>query len=297
MSFMLEVEISGLCLYVVHPDGQKVTVLMPDCRDTTADPRHVDTRKGTPHVGYLRYDLADQVSGVPKADSDTPLYEVVRQFDLESLDLGFAGGVAIEGLVPGASPTAPDELLVPGVNGFADKLEVPQAMFGDAPPAVLLMRAVLTGGRFDSTNDGKGWHLDATLNSVPTNYEGQFAQFTTWSRRVDAEALEISIKQFGSAGVQTIRLAPPGNAPDRVLRVKLANLCAVNPLEWRALGLPEVRLRKDEDFKWLYRVLAPRNESYESALNHRELPVPTLLADVPEGSLDLCYSARITQAH
>ena len=79
MSFMLEVEISGLCLYVVHPDGQKVTVLMPDCRNDIVSPRHVDTRKGKPHVGYLRYDLADQVPGVQKGVGDTPLYEVVRQ--------------------------------------------------------------------------------------------------------------------------------------------------------------------------------------------------------------------------
>ena len=146
-------------------------------------------------------------------------------------------------------------------------------------------------------NDGKGWRLDSTLNSQPIDYEGQFAKYTTWSRRVEAPALEITIRSFGAAEMDTIRLAPPGDAPDRVLKIKLANLCADNPLEWDALGLPEVALRRDDDFKWLYRLLAPRNESYESALNNKELPVPILLPNVPVGDRELCYSARITQPH
>src|SRR4051812_37492518 len=59
MSFTLEVEFSGLCLFVLHPDEPRVAVLMPDARKSTANPVHVDGTRGIPHVGYTRFDLAN----------------------------------------------------------------------------------------------------------------------------------------------------------------------------------------------------------------------------------------------
>jgi hypothetical protein len=94
MSFTLEVDFSGLCMYVVNPDTGKVTVLMPDCRmrTHTADVFHADGQRAVHHVGYVRINLADL--GVPltltppAVTSDAagePRYELVHRFDRQVL--------------------------------------------------------------------------------------------------------------------------------------------------------------------------------------------------------------------
>ncbi|MBW3629546.1 MAG: hypothetical protein KY464_09630, partial [Gemmatimonadetes bacterium] len=61
MSFELRVKFSGLCLFLVHSDTKRVAVVMPDCRRNGPNPpdQHLDGEPAEPHVGYLRFDLAN----------------------------------------------------------------------------------------------------------------------------------------------------------------------------------------------------------------------------------------------
>src|SRR6187549_3897635 len=65
--FHLQIEFSGLCLFVRRRDAlgvvnpTRVTVLMPDARrQPNVDVmRHHDGTEAVPHSGYLRFDLGD----------------------------------------------------------------------------------------------------------------------------------------------------------------------------------------------------------------------------------------------
>src|SRR5262245_46820732 len=92
MPFELRVDISGLCLFMIHPNGEEIAVVMPDARKGRLDPKHVDHNangrvNGVFHTGYLRYDLACLWAGFPPGGRRSgPSYEVVHRFDGEALE-------------------------------------------------------------------------------------------------------------------------------------------------------------------------------------------------------------------
>src|SRR6185503_4848350 len=69
--FKLEVEFSGLFLYVVDRNSGAIGLVMPDGRlakNNTRNPvpaEHADGTDAKAHVGYLAYDLADTGADVP----------------------------------------------------------------------------------------------------------------------------------------------------------------------------------------------------------------------------------------
>lgn len=61
--------------------------------------------------------------------------------------------------------------------------------------------------------------------------------------------------------------------------MRIANICADNPLEWRELGVQRVVVsREDDDFRWFYQILESKTGSLTSlvARSGGKLPVPKL---------------------
>lgn len=267
MPFDLEIEFSGLCLYVVHPDGNQVAVLMPDARwRTNADPFHADATPAVPHVGYLQANAADMGINLPSGeDGGGPRYELIHRFDRQAVDFD------------GAFSTAPltNGLKFPVFDQFAPGLELIPGLFDSAPPPQLLMRLVLTGGTFESSLEEPVWEFSDLLNPGATNgYGGQFASFAVWKRQVPGEQLNLRIMDFAGNVQATLPLAP--STPGGKVRLKMSNLCSENPLEWDDLPIREVT-GPDNDFRWLYRLLQPAGGGeFEmiSATSHYPIPLP-----------------------
>jgi hypothetical protein len=267
VSFELRIEFSGLCLFIVNQDRTRVGVAMPDAREKAniATMRHVDNTVAVPHAGYLRFDLRDLQPDVPDIPGGTasngPRYEVVHRFDGEALDLGLGPDPAKIGI---------DELLFPNFKSIDDRLAILPGLFGDAPPTELLMRTVLAGGTFTSHSGGSNWTFPTINLPAGGPYQGQFANYVVWTRTISGDSLTVTIAPFRKGEPTTLRLKPRNG----VLQLKIANLCADNPLEWRELKLRTVSGDEDLDFKWLYRLMKDP-EKVAPGIN-AELPVPVL---------------------
>jgi len=250
--FRLQIEFSGLCLFITRKDKRRVTVLMPDARRERSVEvmRHHDGTEAVPHSGYVRFDLGDALPGVFSVapnNSVGPRNEGIHRFDREELKLNLGDAPRIK----------TDELEFPDFGKINDRLQVNPRMFDDSPPAELLMRMDLTGGCFTAHSGGCNWTFpDTNLASGP--YQGQFANYVTWTRIVKQDTLNVTIAPFGKAGF-TFPLHPSEN---RLIRLKVSNLCAENPLEWPDLALRVIapNQNEDKDFKWLYRLFVVKGE-------------------------------------
>jgi hypothetical protein len=309
-TFELRVEFAGLCLYVDHRTSKrkpesKVTILMPDARKTVK-PVHVDGTKGEAHVGYVRFDLANVLAAVgdgevPAGDVDdgtgSPPNEFVHRFDFEELVfLNLPAERMRDGPIP-----------VPNFDGFTDGIRPIEDLLEGIPeqPSPLLMRTIIEGGTLSGTPSGKTWGLSPALNTKPgRGYSGNFAGFVVWTRELQQadfrDGLLVEMRKLdGSGDVTRIRLKPVtmkdsnGNAAPRIT-LKVANLCAHNPLEWGDFTLRKV-VDRDVDFKWLYRVLEadPPIPSIRDRLAFAELPFPREVSVQAYGDED-CMGATIT---
>jgi hypothetical protein len=314
MSFNLEIEFSGLCLYVVHPEQQRVAVLLPDARRTEGNdpPRQVDGEEGVPHVGYLRFNLANLITGLPAGVEEQdfregPEYEVIHRFDRQVLEL--------TGL--GQEPMTVS-LDVPNFARFASDMQLAQGLFSANPPPTLLMRTILVGGTLAGGKHTEKWHmapLSAKLEassppahvdavspqeSPPENHAGspppdpladdQFASGAMWTRKVEADEVGVRISTFEGGVHAAFTLRPVAGAGS--VRLKIANLCAENPLEWAEMNLRKVE-GDDIDFKWLYSLIeVPKVITAVTGL--ADLPVPRRGPGGLVGHLDDCMPARIT---
>lgn len=292
MSFELLVEFAGLCLYVAHPERNKVAILMPDGRKD-ADPEHPDGEDGEAHVGYIRFDLANlNVSGMTlpapgKLDdgSGSPPNEIIHRFSGQQLDFG---------LEPDDNPMKID-IGVPSFDEFAGSLEPVRELYTSPRPEELLMRTTISGGAFASTRQGKTWQFSSVLqaNGPRPTYSGQFAGFTVWHRPVKADGLTVTISDFDGTPAVQIPLKPRDIGGKSIIAIKVANLCSNNPLEWGEYPLRTV-VKHDLDFKWLYRLLRPANgDSFEKALAGAELPFPRAKPNQAFGDED-CMGGIIT---
>ena len=266
MSFTLQVEFSGLCFYIIDPNGTQVGIVMPDAHNRP-NLTHLDGTPAKPHVGYIRYDLANAGVDVPHDVSlDAPLYEGIHRFKREDLDFG----------LPSDEPLATPALELPEVKEYAKGLELLPGLYGKNPPPILLMRTVLRGGRLETMPEIESWKFSSVLNPTrPTQYEGKFAGSATWTRQVNANELVIRLGEFDGTPKSTLRLKPV--AADTVVKLKVANLCSDNPLEW-----PEMPTRTflggfDDDFKWFYRLLKhTAGTPIGDLLGGEPLPAPEL---------------------
>jgi hypothetical protein len=265
MAFELRIEFSGLCLFVQKREGdvvREVGVVMPDARTTpnTETMRHSDGTIAVPHAGYLRFDLGDLLPGIPGAwtNSTTPRYEGVHRFVREELDLGLKAEPRVN----------TDELAFPNFGEIRPGVTIIEGLFdkAKAPPKQLLMRMRLSGGEFTTHSGGSNWLFPAIATSTGSPYQGQFANFAVWKRWVEQDDLALTITPFRDHKDNkptTLNLRPR----NQVLKLKVANLCAENPLEWEELKIRIITGEKDKDFKWLYRLLdTPANQ----------FPVPVL---------------------
>jgi hypothetical protein len=268
MAFTLRVEFAGLCLYVMHPDGQHVAVLMPDCRKST-NPNlvHLDGTDAEPHVGYVRLDMERLGLAIATPPGLEPRYELVHRFDRQVLK--FDGAIT-------ASPINTGNLHYPSFDYMGFALDLVGNLFTATPPAVLLARMVLDGGDLVGTpipNDW--WEFPQVGNPSGPTYTSQFASNATWTRAMDGNTLTVRITDFAD---QEEAAFPMANIPEgSTVSIKVANLCCHNPLEWRDLTSRLVK-GPDVDFKWLYKLLTPRGTSYPDLLNGTELPHPRLVA-------------------
>src|SRR5262245_35883021 len=99
MSFDLRIEFSGLCLFVVHPEGQQVGVAVADALQHSSKEtmKHSDGSAAEPHAGYLRFDLGNLLPGVTPAsnNSESPFNEAVHRFNREWLEIDDMRGNAL----------------------------------------------------------------------------------------------------------------------------------------------------------------------------------------------------------
>src|SRR5215831_1236086 len=265
MSFELQIEFSGLCLFVVSRDGRRVGVAMPDARrrPNTGTMRHPDGTLAVAHAGYFRFDLGDLRGDIPAATTpaDGPRYEVVHRFDREELDLA---------LPEDRSRVGVGELNYPDFRRIDEKIKIIPGLFSEErPPNEVLMRMVLTGGSFTSHSGGSNWTFPTIETRSGAPYQGQFANYSVWTRTIDQDKLRLAITPFGNGKRTTVELTPRNG----MIQLKVANLCAENPLEWCEL---DIRSSGDEDldFKWLYRLM--KNPTSVRPGLKGELPVPVL---------------------
>lgn len=289
MSFTLEVEFSGLCLYLLHPDGTQIGIVMPDGR--TADDKnapdltHLDGTPAKSHVGYLRFDLANTGAFPQKETRKHPTYEAIHLFNFEELDFGLGDH----------QPLKTPELHVPDVGEFASLLDTVPKLFTDSPPPELLMRTILQGGSIDSNPADELWTIDTKFNAKKTTVKGKFAGFSTWTRRVDASQLVLRIKNWKGIENSVIVLRP--NEPEGTIKLTVANLCAENPMEWPELGLRVFGGPVDDDFKWFYRLLKhPKGPFQTLTSKAKPLPAPILDKNSPksEGGTPNCSSLKFS---
>lgn len=278
MSFELQIEFTGLFLYLARPDG-RYTVLMPDCRDKAVSAQHEDGHKGVAHAGYVRVDAAALGLNVPAGSADTPQFEVVHRLSGQEVHLS--------GLTAGAVGGAP------ALPRFEAPYFVDMALRRDTlteTPRDLLMRLELTGGRFVAGVAGHQWSIPATLGSEAAPQVGAYASSVLWTTTMGGDTMEVLLRAFGTSPADAPRLSLRCGAGDepRVVSIRIANLCAQNPLEWDSLELAETD--RDLDFKWLYRLVESTSGSFKSRLQSScpptdvHFPFPTLSGGVPRSN-------------
>jgi hypothetical protein len=292
MGFILDVEFSGLCHFLVHPDGRQIGVVMPDGRLPKETGRTIPPYDKPPfkddlvcHVGYLRYNLADtgvDVGG--SGSSDDPSFEVVHRFDFDDLDFGLGFD----------EPLAEPRLAVPDVKDFAPNVEPVPGLFGVSPPRRLLMRTILRGGRLTSTPTDALWKFNGCLHPKGVEHIGKFAGFVRWRRFVFDDELVMRLSSWTGVDKTVVRLRPHG--PERVVKLKIANLCAENPLEWPELFPRLFQAKADNDFKWFYFLWADKSgkEFKEILKGCKPGPLPVPEPFKSHGDIDNCTSSKQT---
>jgi hypothetical protein len=290
--FELRVTFTGLCLFLIQEDRTKVAVVQPDCRkgDGAIHPDHPGGGKGRFHIGYIRFELVNLVEGYPVGtQKEGPAYEVVHRFRHEDLSWGLpvdntpmtigTGLPAFERIAPDLKSTRGECLLEPIRNRWDN----------DAP---LVMRTVLSGGTLSGS--GKtNFYFPKVFNPDMPDYTGSFADEVTWTRTVKAAGLNLCIRPFGAATGTRIPLKPIQDGAQKIISIKVANLCSENPLEWNRFKDPR-QPKKDKDFRWLYRVLRPvSGNPIESLLHGMRLPVPTRDKKVSSG-VENCIGGTIS---
>jgi hypothetical protein len=302
MPFTLEVEFTGLCMFVINTrvragvDVDDVVVLLPECRRKEKDPIHLDNTPARAHTGYLRFDLGNlDIEKNPFATGSPtygPFYEGVHRFSRQLLDFGLSD-MEWEAVEP----------MLPEVHRFAPTLRLRREVIAANPSGTrAVMRTQLRGGTLRGKVD-KGekdeWQFPKTFNPAEA-YRGEFVDHVVWRRRVereDEDVLNLTIKPMSGGGSEPETLVRLRPRDDGIIRLKIANLCCANPLEWDSLEneCPEPLRRRpakevenekkpratvDVDFKWFYQLLLPAGKpNYDELLKRGNLPIPKLLTE------------------
>lgn len=272
--FTLSVEFAGICLYVIDPKKERVAVLLPTANGGI-NPTHEDGTDGARHVAYLRMDLANFDPNVPPGSvPDGPQFEVVRQLRHAEIRLE---PEASEDFFRVEPLSLPDLSVYEGKIRLKKNLFTDDDLFPNNPPAELQARMMLTGGTLAATVAGGSISppkpgRDPAWDTSDFNWAGS----VRWTCTIPGDSLTIRIVPLdGSAEPPPLRLVPAVRGTDRVIDLKIANLCESNPLEWRDFERKHVR--DDVDFKWLFRLYDPIGaRTIRAALNRPSLPYPRL---------------------
>ena len=300
MSYTLRVTFSGLCLWVFHPARRAACVLLPDARMLSRRPptgpdawQHEDGTEPSPHVGYVHFDLARLHR--PDAPShelrDVPPGEVTSRLDgreivLLSLPPEEDGELPFP--VPGFDARdAPMPYRMPNLRDIAPAAMLrPGAIDGGHLPSLLARTFVRGGELADEVTSGPWVVSSAMQGTKKRKVQGLFAGRMVWERDIPEAPLEIALPRLGEpvdADTPRFVLYPAVNGSQKFIELKIANLCAVNPLEWPGLSREEVR--EDKDFKWYFRLLQPVPDSrvptdpdkpFAGQLGGSEFPYPRL---------------------
>jgi hypothetical protein len=263
--FELRVKFTGLNLFLAHKDLVQVAVLQPDCQNG-ADMAHQDGSNGVPHVGFLKFDLANLE---PAAANDVLRGQGVYRFKQQTLDFGLGDDGPI---------SVPTDFPLPDFALFAPNLTVRSDLFS-ASPSPLLMRVILRSGAIKDPFGNTARAMPQVLNPRPAAYERQFRDDVTWIRTVKDDHVTLTIRSFAGADVARVTLKPVAG----VVALTIANLCSDNPLQWPEFGFDQVA-SDDEDFKWLYRLLLHPDGTFKKVLLGSPFPIPRLVQDGPVGT-------------
>jgi len=289
-TFDLEIEITGISLFLWGEGRKKVDIVMPDATQDTPQPKHPNGDNAVPHAGYLRFDLRNLATGViglpTPGPADGPSYEVVHRFNREELQLG----------LPDAQTEILGELAVPDFTRFAPVREPIPGLLAAEPPEVVLMRTRLDGGEFSTVLDVVEWKILGDLRPDQQPTTAQYGGEIKWRREVGGPGLLLRIVRFDGQGTIEIPLVPlkenPGDRPS--IRLKIANLCE-NPLEWPELARPRPPV-SDVDFRCLYWLMQPhRNfDIRKYPLSVCPVPEPVRVPHPGEGDLQDCFPGQVS---
>ena len=290
--FRLRIDLTGICLYLWAVDRKSLTVVMPDAarRPPSHVLRHPDGTPAAPHVGYLRFDLKNLVTGLVSGDQEgengSPSYEAVHRFQFEELKLGLPEGDEVRGA-----------LGLPNADVFAPVRRAMRSLDDERPPNFVLMRMRLDGGSVRTKEVSIDWKIDGYLHPDARMTRFRAHGTVVWERELSGTGLEVVLSRFGGAETARIplRALPPRKGATPEIRLKIANLCS-NPLEWSELDTPVVP-GPDVDFKWLYRLLEPCPDNGGASYPPHLCPVPEpiLRRERKEGDLDDCYGMQATR--
>lgn len=279
MSFTLKVQFTGLCAHVVHPKEPWVAVLMPDGRFHGAAKRHPDGTPAVPHVGYLRVDLANvmgissgarlqkgQRPGNQRGTFDGPFFEILHRFGNLGHPLG--GGQTLDFGLPPDSSAPVVNIKLPRIDHVARNIPLRPDLFtkqagavAKSPPETserspLLFRTLLRGGTLETMPGAptETWSIDRRLNQDPgVPIVAPFSGEVLWTRRVEGtNQMTITLTDFDGSNEVKV----PLTAVDGEINLKIANLCAENPLEWDDFHI-RTASNEDSDYKWFYQLLDP----------------------------------------
>ena len=273
----LSVEFAGLCLYVIHPQRETVSILMPTCMPTPdgrVKGEHEDKTKGERHVPYLLIDLANLGQNVPPGVvGDGPQFGVVRRLRREE--------IFIEPEEPRSIQLDPDPLPLPDFGVYKGRIRLKESLLSDIPADALPelnVRTILRGGTLAATTVGGSGTSGGRPSQNPKWDEepADWAGSIKWTRTIPGNSLTIRIRNWDTRQETPLTLTPVTRGGREVIELKIAILCENNPLEWKEF---EPRFVKDDaDFKWLFRLFeANDGGSVLRAIRRNEFPYPKLL--------------------
>lgn len=251
----LIVTFSGLAVFA--RDGEHTVVLQPDARpdpDRKDTWYHLDDTRAEAHVGYLSFALGclDPTAGPG---------EVVVKLDRVA--------ISFEGLPSGQTDAT--SLVLPDFAAFAPVFVLDRNLLGNSPPVELLSRVHLPGGTLVGGGDGLTREVTRVLPSSGVQGVKQsskdFANKVEWVLRLASACdVRVTLTSFDTLSEQTFVLKPVGG----LVRLKIANLCGENPLEWDEFDphlSPKDKPLEDLDFKWMSKLFSTKSGETDPVFN------------------------------
>jgi hypothetical protein len=249
--------IEGALLYAPNFSTKSLELLMPLAESADPPKPHYDTSAANPLYAYMAAFKEYSQGEKPITNTETHLLGG----DL-TIDLGVGPG-----------PLRPDFHRIPSMEKIADR---PTKM--DFNTGTHACRVTLKGGWYTplpETPTGS-WHFARNLNRAAPR-EAELAYGMTWETR----ASTVLVKVAGGSDITFEAAKHPvvviGHHPDK-------------PDQW-TMKHPDATLGDvDQDFKWVYRILNPREGTWQEALSEWDgmpgqlLPAPVMASGPYVGS-------------